>query len=783
MKRGLLALLIFGTFLQLKAQDVIWSEDFSNGLTDWTVTTEECGNIFGGIIGEWILTSAVVDGQVQNGATGTFSVGTKDSYIASFNLGSDRLYVQGKYSISNNVFTSNLNGASLSLNDQTVRTEDNDTLTLFFADLMTTQAALNNLEAAIGLNSPSYTANTNELVLTAGNSTFTYQKVEDCGALWFWDQIGYFGNGALIFPEGAALSNTATNGTAIINPDFYTTGGIGGPGSPPFPQYRSELISPTIDLSNVSTGVSISFYQSLRFLNDNPDSPEGPTGEGLVTSLFYSTDDGLTWKGPVDINGDFNTNDLVEQYQTIPLPTELAGTPTARIKFVWSGDLYFWVLDDIQLVEREGFDMGVSSNFFAVYPQFITPYSQLDAASFLADVRNDGTNTAENVQLNLSITSDITGAEVYNSTVDYSSIEPDSLGENAVLPDRLDPSAIEEDLFNTPNFASVYTGTYSVTQDGEDTNSSNDEISFDFVVLDTTFSRYDFLQGTGVTGISPQDDDSYTYGSVFYMPNGTGYFARSMSFAVSNPEELIGRTVSILLYEWDGDMNGDQVFANPEEYSLVGFNSYEFDGSEVGAFIDVAILGTEDALPPAMEDDKFYLVMVQYFTEDNVPMFILASRDDDYLATFSMSQFIEEPRHFSAIATGRGENPDFDLRGFGFNTMPLVLLHIGDNNDLSQPAIINDPTSTQAVLPADNVVDIFPNPAADRLNLNIELTEMADQVEVNIFDVRGTEIFRQDYDNLQQGNFNYNLSELSAGIYVLKVTTSVGSRSMRFFVK
>jgi hypothetical protein len=56
------------------------------------------------------------------------------------------------------------------------------------------------------------------------------------------------------------------------------------------------------------------------------------------------------------------------------------------------------------------------------------------------------------------------------------------------------------------------------------------------------------------------------------------------AFAIANPDELIGKPVTVLLYEWDGDTNGD-FEANPEEYgdSPIAFNSYEITGSEVGA--------------------------------------------------------------------------------------------------------------------------------------------------------------------------------------------------------
>ncbi|RMF04484.1 MAG: hypothetical protein D6772_00510, partial [Bacteroidetes bacterium] len=63
MKQLLLTLGLFlGLSMSLSAQDVIWSEDFGDGLRGWTVNTSLCEAFQGGQYGTWQLTSATISG-------------------------------------------------------------------------------------------------------------------------------------------------------------------------------------------------------------------------------------------------------------------------------------------------------------------------------------------------------------------------------------------------------------------------------------------------------------------------------------------------------------------------------------------------------------------------------------------------------------------------------------------------------------------------------------------------------------------------------------------------
>jgi hypothetical protein len=774
MKKGLLLFLFIGLFIQTKAQDVIWSDDFSNGFTGWTVKSNSCGSYSGGLIGEWTLSRAVIDGNEVSGVNGILSIGTDESYQANFSNGTDELLVQGSYSLNNGTFESNLTGETLNLMDQTVKTENNDTITIYYANLNTTQGDFDNLQAAVGIGDPSYALSGQTLTITLGNDSFTYQKSANCGALWEWDQIGWVGDGALIFPEAAVISETATNGAAVLNADYLTSkGNVNNIPGQPYPTYFSELISPTIDLSGVETGVLVSFSQFVRKLNEDDNAPINPlTGDRLLTSLAYSIDNGNSWSAPIDVTEEVSVNDLYAGVDSFPLPNVIIGNPEVKIKFIWAGDFYFWAIDDVAISSRPAFDMKVNENFLAYAPNRATPMSQVENVSFLADIQNDGASTAENVQLNLTITNEVSGADVYNSTINYGSIASDSLAENNIFPDQLQAAAIASEV-------AAYRGTYNVSfNGGDDLVPTNNTSTFDFFVLDSLFAKEN---ADGLRTIAPQDDNSYTWGNIFYVPNGSGYYARTIAFAIANPDELIGKPVTVLLYEWDGDTNGD-FEANPEEYgdSPIAFNSYEITGSEVGQIIRLPIDVSGQGIP--LQDGKHYMAMVQYFTEDDQPMFLLGSDEFDYSATWFVSDSLEMTRYNAALEVGQPDAPSFSTLGFGRNIVPLVRLSIGDNPDLSMPAISMS-TSAEEELPTENTVAVYPNPVEDVLQLEIGLTEVSEKIHVNIFDQTGRALFYRMYDQLQQAKFDYNLSQYPTGVYYIKIDTELGSRTQKFIKK
>lgn len=759
MKKALLifAVALLAINLSFAQTPPVWSEDFSNGSNGWTVKTTLCGNITGPAIGQWELSSATLNGAAIPGLQATFSVNTAREYSVRFNDGTNRGEAQARYTLTNNVWESNLNGVTIPLNAVDFLYTPADQETPRFTSLNMSQAAFDSWgRTMLGMGQPTTTIAGNTLTITSANSSvvLTFNRTSTCGSLWWWTPNGNVGAGALVGATTAITSPTAANGSMIMNSDYFTTQGLSAnvpSGPPPYPQYTTELISPVIDLSDYEFGMSLQFYQLVRFLNPSSDAP----ATGLRTSFAISTDGGETWGSPINVNDGLAVNATPLNVQRLFALPGVQGQANVRIKFTWSADFYYWVLDDIAIVEQPRYDMRVNTNFFTIAPNFATPVGQLEPMYFLADIENVGGRTSTNVNLNLSITNAATMDTVYNGNVFYGDIPSGVIAENYIFPTNLDPAELSIGTFN---------GTYSVTLDSTDLFPSNNVINWQFVVTDSLFSK----EGARTRGIAPAAEPSFTYGNIYYTPNGNDHFARFISFGVTNANQLTNRSVTTLLYRWqDTNENGT---AEPAEYggAPIAFNSYTFTGTEGNNFITIPV--DLDENPVALEDGYHYIAAVQYFTDDAQSLFLGGNGVLNYSSMVYLTDSLNQPRFNTALVVGQNSNPSFSTVGFGYGLVPQVRLSIGDNSDLTGPAFTV--SSTPQVI-KENLMKVFPNPATDMVNVQLLLNEAQD-VNMTIFDLQGRVVARRDFEKVSNEIITLPVNELPAGTYYIRLATPKG---------
>jgi len=229
-----------------------------------------------------------------------------------------------------------------------------------------------------------------------------------------WTTVGVSADTAIWVhvPDGAAsgpLTNgqtidspTLCNGAMIFDSDLYNS----TVETQPYPTHSGELISPTIDCSAFDA-VSLQFTQYQIMLNSG-----NPAGSA---SFAYSLDDGMTWSNNIPIPTENVLTNLVQnivgtETQRFFLP-QIAGQGTVKIKFLWDGDFYFWLLDDVQLVRPEDNNLAVMDNFYAIAPNVSWPASQLAPYSHLADISNIGAADQTGTTLRVTV-DDQTGLNV-----------------------------------------------------------------------------------------------------------------------------------------------------------------------------------------------------------------------------------------------------------------------------------------------------------------------------------------------------------------------------------
>ncbi len=569
---------------------------------------------------------------------------------------------------------------------------------------------------------------------------------------WRWTDTGNPGP-VMINPNPAPnlMSPTASNGAMVFNFEYMRYGGDinNVPANPPYGEFVGEIISPTIDMSDVSGPINISYYQVGRYLN-------AADGYDLQCSISFSPDDGATWSAPINAFPDWEIRDVYNGEQQLPIPSNLGlqGSPTVKMKFTYSQDFYYWMIDDITIIERTEPDMRANMSFFAIAPNYATPKSQVEEFGFLVDIENIGGTTEENVNVNVRVQNGETGAVVYETDQPYGSITPDSLAENVPF-----------GAFTPPAEAATYTTTYRVSSDGTDNNPANNVISYDFVITDTLFAKE---AGEGLAGIRGTADNSWTMGNVYYIPTG-GYFAKNATFGVSNAADIAGQFMTIKLLKWEGDLDGDGM-ANESEYSLVTFNGYTFDGTEDNQVITLPIDLDGKRIP--LEEGGTYIVTMEYTDIIDQFVFFLTTTNHDYGAMVFRTDSLGANRYGALLDVGN--SGDLSTGNFqGGYYVPAVRLSIADS----------DPTTSVTELATENIVNIFPNPTADELNINLDLIENSEKLNVRIMDISGKVHFTQQYEDIQSTTLEYDLRSYSSGSYIVYIETEDGIRSIPFAIQ
>lgn len=585
-------------------------------------------------------------------------------------------------------------------------------------------------------------------------------------ARWYWDPVGRIGNGYFADPDALNIqSPTASNGAMVFNADLFTTGGDAG--SPPsgapatYPKYHSELISPAIDLSGNTFPISLKFNQYALLLNPSPNAPQDPnTNAGIRTSVSWSTDGGVTWSDPINANPTLPVNTFSSRtlQTTIPVPG-VKSAANFKVKFVFACDFYFWVIDDVEIVVRKEHNLQANT-FFGIAPNAVTPASQVEPFGFVCDISNIGGQTETNVNLNVTIKNQA-GNTIYTADKPYGSITSDSTAENQVFGN-----------FTPPAVIGVYTGAYTLTSDSIDVNPADNVRNWDFEISDKWFAK----ERGATTNVTPSADNSFAFGNCYYVVNandpvtGEPLAFDTMTFGVANASEIAGKFFTLKLLEWDGDTNGDGQ-ANPDEYNLISFNSYTFDGSEddeiLKAHVDL------DGKDVPLKANTYYIALAEYedIVGDGQDVFMLCATNYDYGGMNLASDSLGASRYAPMLDVGLDGN--FSTVGFtpGWNTVPITRLSI-------KPMTV----STKD-LAEDNLIKIFPNPANDFINVDFDLTEKYEGLYVNVTDLSGKVLRSASLENIQKEQVTFSVRELPTGTYHVRIVTKDGSRTLPFIIQ
>jgi hypothetical protein len=571
-------------------------------------------------------------------------------------------------------------------------------------------------------------------------------------------------------------SPSRLNGAAVFNSDYLDLIGTTSP-------HSGEMISPKMDLTGKS-GVVVQFNQLYRNFQSQ-------------TLVSFSKDDGATWSTPTDINSDIGVNtatvDPTDKTQTDATIKRVklvgsVGSANFRIKFTFTGNYYFWIMDDVKIIDVP-YDLQMST-FYAIPHNVYTPKEQGEATYFLADIRNTGRVAMKNVKLSVNIWRASDNANVFNtvSTQYPASVVPDTSVENRLLPKSLN--------LNTLN-PGLYYGSYRVSGDSSalDAIPANDSVRFTFAISDTTAALSVVPAGTTLRSNYTKEDNNlltsgnaasywaageaktWRVGNVYRINKGTGKYLSSIVARI-NPFLVAGKNLLGAVYEWK-DLNNDEAI-QPAERNLVAYAEVPIAATvaNANAWFTFKLLDLNTSKDFKAKDSTTYLAVLEIDpavsnTINPTVVFNNAFNYGPNGATWFAADSLNIRPPYSIIL-GKSATTDWQLGGYtGVNYVPCVRLNV-----TSLPA-----TDIKTVLSDDNKVTIYPNPSngANMLMADVDLVEKSEAL-VSIMTMDGKYISESVVDALHKTQVQIDISEYASGMYIFKVTTAKGIMTKRFVV-
>lgn len=200
----------------------------------------------------------------------------------------------------------------------------------------------------------SYTVNTGagNSGASAGNTATAPWKHSMVGSWGYWNSVGTSG-GNPTGPATAINSTTAANGFLISDIDSanHWNGNSGASSGSSYHFIESYFTTSSIDLSGYAN-VSLEFEHSFR-LNNSID---------LTVSI---STDSINWT-TYNIQGNATNNQASAdpEYLSLNISSVAGNSATAYVKVGWNARVYFWMLDDMKIVETPDNKIDLSETSF-----------------------------------------------------------------------------------------------------------------------------------------------------------------------------------------------------------------------------------------------------------------------------------------------------------------------------------------------------------------------------------------------------------------------------------
>ncbi len=588
--------------------------------------------------------------------------------------------------------------------------------------------------------------------------------ISDSLALWTWAPNGDAGTGA--FNSGQTpIASESGGGALLFDSDGLDNGGdqanVGG-GPAPAPQH-GEIISPSIDFTGQDQ-VILAFNQYYRYFSKDAEDFTTP-----ATSVEVSNDEGVSWTSflineDIRANAFTRTNDIV----AIDISEVAANQGDVLVKFVWAGDYYFWLIDDVKLFDSRGVDLTVLD--FTNIDHYEMPDFALNTDSFDLEmmVTNNGVEITDSIMfLARILTQDL---DLIFSDTGW--IEGLGSGDTVIW--DFDRDWVPEDATIGGYFVA-----YNVRHRGDtmpEIVAPDDNVDFNFFdVRDFSFRKLppsNRAQGFFFGG------EEYDVANFISLPESVTepLVFEQITFKVCEGDDgLVGKTIIGFIVQLpdtarvfkgvllngetdliglDGTESLNQLIENDK---VIGVGSYLFQAGETSPTCNVVFRidqitnldGDDDRI--LMQPGGKYLVALRFGATAS-DLFI--GTNEDY-KIWQLS---------SIVSTPQDATPGWGIvRDYQENAADIGL-------ELSITTAVDEHP-----LP-ENSVKIFPNPASEYIRADINF-ETPSEVTVFLTDASGKILNIRTLKNVLKDQVNFDMTRYPSGSYIVRVATKEGTKT------
>lgn len=590
--------------------------------------------------------------------------------------------------------------------------------------------------------------------------------VDASEAKWIWSANPRSQGAYTPVAFGPFASPTAANGAVMFDSDFLDNNGVAdafGSGTCPS-AHRAELISPVIDMSG-RTGIALEFYQFFRRF-------AGPVDQSQPATFIEVTGDGgATWTS-ININTDIAVNSATDNPNVafVNVSEWADNNPEFQFKFVFDGDYYFWIVDDVSLIEVPEVNISAGQYQYTgkalIQPADVMNQNEFE---FALEVINQGADIDALVRV--EVVRDADGEIVYEQEDILNVPGGTTRGMDFRRPDQIwSPEGL---------IAGTYTINYTVADaDGrDDFNPDDNRKSFTFGVSDDIF-RSGSATGAPVrlASIGPT---GWGYGASFFSPQDP-----NIAFCVSEVKtrfqatDIAGEEIVLYLLQ----LGPNFLTASPAP-TIFTDNAAE-----------LSILGIRDMTLSAADNEQVLTLQLENIVDENPNSAIALEANSEFMVitTMSANVSIGAARNYPSWAvvidtTTNVVSPGFvqidksrlynnDIFSGNFSGIApyyeiQYIIGMSENNCIVSNTPKQLEKASYKVFPNPTVADFQVELTFDKeMTTNMYLTDMQGRM-LKTYKVQGSNVL-----------YTVNTDGLAAGTYLLFISNESGMATEKVMV-